>query len=304
MVPPAPSAPGPQEDSSPQSGRVGWARLLALAVACGFGIAFVWANVRSWNLEDMDAYWNAAQRLRDGLPLFPAVADPGAADVFRYAPWFAWLWIPLTYLPKVAVQVGWSAVLLASVAVALATVLRRRSVATICLAALLGGLLVRTASTGNVHALLIAALTFGVPRRSGPVWIGIAASLKFAPIAYALVYVGRGEWRRAALSVLVAAVLVAPALLYDLGDYPIDPGAGWSLLSVAGVVPWAVVAGACAVGALALARGRYAWVAAGVAVLASVPRLELYDLTYLLVSLRGPPSQAAPSTANGAGLIS
>lgn len=273
---------------------MGWARLLALAVACGFGVAFIWANVRSWNLEDMDAYWNAAHRLRDGLPLFPAVVDPGAADVFRYAPWFAWLWIPVTYLPKVAVQVAWSAVLIASVAFAVGTILRRPSVATICLAALLGGLLIRTASTGNVQALLIAALIYGVPRRAGPVWIGIAASLKFAPLGYALVYVGRGEWRRAAASVLVAAALVAPALLYNLADYPIDPGKGLSLLSIAGVVPWALVAVACVVSALALARGRFAWLAAAVAVLSGVPRLELYDLTYLLVSMRGPPGPRAP----------
>lgn len=282
------SAPDIQGDRPRRSG-VGWARLLALAVACGFGLAFIWANVRSWNLEDMDAYWNAAQRMRAGLPLFPAVVDPGGADVFRYAPWFAWLWVPLTYLPKVAVQVVWSAILIASAAFAVGTILRRPSVASICLAALLGGLLVRTASTGNVHALLIAALIYGVPRRAGPVWIGIAASLKFAPIAYALVYVGRGEWRRALVSLLVAVVLVAPALLYDLTDYPVDPGNGLSLLSIAGVVPWAVVAVACVVAALALARGRYAWAAASVAVLAGVPRLELYDLTYLLVAMRGRP---------------
>jgi len=268
---------------------MGWARLVTLAVACGLGVAFVWANVTSWNLEDMNAYWNAAQRLRDGLPLFPVATDPGAPEVFRYAPWFAWLWVPLTYLPKVAVQIGWTVILIACVVFVVGTVLRRPTVATICLAALLGGLLVRTASTGNVHPLLIATLMYGVPRRAGPVWIGVAASLKFAPIAYALVYVGRGEWRRAAVSVLVAAVLVAPALLYDLTNYPIAARNGLVLVSIPGLLPWAVVALLCAGAAIALARSRYASVSASVAVVASIPRPLLYDLTYLLVALGSEP---------------
>ena len=295
-------APGPGRrlSAARRPGRLGVTRILALAVAIGFGVAFVWANARSWNLEDMDAYWNAGLRLRAGLPLYPAIADPGAPDVFRYAPWFAWLWVPLTYLPKVAVEIGWSALLIGSVAFVVASILRPPSVAAACLAALLGGLLVRTASTGNVHALLIAALMYGTPRRGGPVWIGIAASLKFAPIAYALVYVGRGEWRRAATAALVTAVLVAPALLYDLSHYPLDPGSGFSLLSIAGPLPWALVALVCTVGAVRLARGRHAWLAGTVAVLAGIPRLQLYDLTYLAVCLRGQAPSGAPAARRGA----
>ena len=198
--------------------------MLALAICIGFGLAFVIANIRSWELEDAEAYWNAALRLRDGGELYPALANVNAPEVYRYAPWFAWLWVPLTYLPKEIVQVGWSVLLLAAGAVALLPILRVRSVAALCLVALLGGLLVRTASTGNVQSLLIAGLVYGAPRRSGPLWIGIAASLKFAPILFALTYVGRREWGRALIAALVATALLAPALLYDLGGYPADPG--------------------------------------------------------------------------------
>jgi hypothetical protein len=273
-------------DLSGSARSLGLLRIVALAICIGFGLAFVIANVRSWELEDSEAYWNAALRLRAGGPLYVPV-DPGADELiaYRYAPWFAWIWIPLTYLPKGIVQVGWSAVLLASVGFALLPILRVRSVAAVCLAALLGGLLIRTASTGNVHALLVAALVVGVPRRSGPIWIGIAASLKFAPILYALVYVGRREWRRAGVALVVAAVLLAPALLQDLGAYPTDPGDSLSLLSLAGPIPWALLALVCAAVAVAVARGRHAWAAASVAVLAAVPRLQLYDATYLLVGL-------------------
>jgi hypothetical protein len=257
------------------------------------GLAFVIANVRSWELEDADAYWNAALRLREGGPLYVPV-NPGADEMiaYRYAPWLAWLWVPLTVLPKIVVQVGWSAALIAAVVVALIPLLRLRTVAAICLAALLGGLLVRTASTGNVHALLIAGLVYGVPRRSGPVWIGLAASLKFVPILYPLVYVGRREWGHAALAAGVTAMLLAPGLLYDLRDYPVEAGESLSLLSLAGPIPWAVVALILSVAAFLLARSRYAWGAASVAVLAAVPRLELYTLTYLLTGLDAPTASA------------
>jgi hypothetical protein len=257
------------------------------AIALGFGIGFALLSFHQgmfWT--DGQVYWAAGERLRSGEALYPVAGDPEVA-YFKYAPWFAWLWIPLTYLPKGLVQVGWSVVLLASVGVALLPIMRVRSVAAVCLAALLGGLLIRTASTGNVHALLVAALVVGAPRRSGPIWIGIAASLKFVPILYALVYVGRRQWRRAGVALLVTVVLLAPALLQDLRGYPADPGDSLSLLSFAGPVPWAVLALICAGVALALARGRHAWAAASVAVLAAIPRLQLYDVTYLLVGLDG-----------------
>lgn len=265
--------------------RLGWAKIISLALACGFGVALILANAPSWDLEDMDAYWNAGLRLRSGFPLYPAVPDPGAADVFRYAPWFAWIWVPLTYVPKWAVQFGWTALLLGSIAVALVPLARTKSVAAVCLVAVLGGLLVRTASTGNVHALMIAGLAFGANRRSGPIWIGLAGSLKFVPLGYVLVYLGRGDWRRAGMAVAIAGVLLAPALLYDLSGYPTEAGDSLSLLSLAGRLPWMALAVVCTVAAVRFARTRYAWLAASLAVLSGIPRLALYDFTYLLVGI-------------------
>ena len=269
-------------------GRLRWAELLALGICIGFGLALVIANVQRWALEDFQAYWQAALRLRSGQPLYVPVNPAADAMVaYRYAPWFAWLWVPLTMLPKSVVEIGWSVLLLASSAAAVLPLVRLRTASAVCLAALLGGLLVRTASTGNVHALLVAALVNGAPRPSGPIWIGIVASLKFAPIAYVLMYAGRGEWRRAAVAVLVFAALLAPALLYDLSGYPADPGESLSLLSISGPIPWVALGLACTAIAVGLARGRHAWAAASAAVLAVIPRLQLYDLTYLLVGLGG-----------------
>ena len=273
---------------------LGVMRMVALAICVGFGLAFVLSNVVSWDLEDMDAYWNAALRLRHGLPLYPAVSDPGAADVYRYSSWFAWVWVLLTELPKGAVQVVWSAVLLGSIPISIAPLLRHPTAAAICISALAGGLLFKTASTGNVHALLIAALVLGVTRRSGPIWIGLAASLKFAPIAFAIVYAGRREWLRAGLALAVAIILAAPTLLYDLRDYPTGAGDSLSLLSLAGPIPFVVAAAIAVAAAVGLARTRFAWLAASVAVLSLIPRLDFYGLTYLLVGLDRVDARPAP----------
>jgi hypothetical protein len=158
-------------------------------------------------------------------------------------------------------------------------------VASVALAALLGGFLFKTASTGNVHALLVAALVHGVTRRSGPVWIGVAASLKVVPIVYALVYAARGEWRRAGLSVGVGALLAAPILAYDLVNYPITEAGSFSLLSLGGPPVWLAGAAVATAAVLLLARSRFAWCAASVGALAALPRLQLYDATYLLVAI-------------------
>jgi hypothetical protein len=266
------------------------ARLLALAVAIGFGLAFVIANVRSWELEDMDAYWNAALRLKSGLPLYPPTVE-AAPDTYRYAPWLAWVWVPLTELPKAVVQVAWSVLLIGASVAAILPLARIRSAAALCLLALLGGLLVKTASTGNVHALIIAMLVYGVQRRSGWFWVGVAASIKIVPLAFVLVWLGRGQWMRAFAAILVAGILWAPALAYGIGSYPMDASGRLSLLSLVGAPVWAAVAIVAAGATLALARSRYGALAAATTMVALVPRLDFYDLTYLLVGVprRGDP---------------
>ena len=70
-----------------------------------------------------------------------------------------------------------------------------------------------------MQPLLVLGLMWGVERRSGPLWIALGASLKGVPLLLALVYAGRGEWRRAAMALGLTAVLVAPALLFDLSHY-------------------------------------------------------------------------------------
>lgn len=253
-------------------------RLLVLAICIGFGLAFLIANVRSWELEDADAYWNAALRLRGGAPLYFSGA-PEQPDVYRYAPWFAWLWVPLTLLPKTAVMTAWSMILLAATAIAVWPALRSRTAAGIALAALCGGLLLRAASTGNAQPLLVAALTW-----PNPVTIAVTASLKAAPLA---LLAAERSWRRAAVALALTAVLVAPTLAYNLADYPAEGIVGpyplHALFAIAGLI-------------VAWRSRRYRWVGAAVAVIFILPRVYAYSVTYLLIPIGqirrdGPPSE-------------
>lgn len=283
-------------------------RLLARFATLGFalfGVGLVVHSFMHWEPADVEAYWSAAMRLRSGEALYPLAADVNAADVYRYAPWFAAAWVPLTYVPRHIVEVLWSASLVAaSAAVAIPLVLTR-SKAGVASGALLGAFLIQIASRGNVHPLMIAALAYGSGRRTGPLWIAAAASLKAVPLLYAIVYATRGEWARVAATVALTAVLVLPMLLFGVGDYTTDPGWSLSLYAIspvffAGVAVTAIVMAIV----VARARPRLAWLAVSVAAILTLPRYFLYELTFLAVAAipRATSGSAACETKPSAGL--
>ena len=264
--------------------------VLLAGVSIGLTLTFVGVGealglVPSAKDHDWQAYYNAAERLRFGEPLYPLVADPGTASVYRYPPWFAALWVPLTYLPREIVSVAWvSAMFLAMLAALLPLVASQRRPA-ILLGALLMPFLAQAAIHGNVQPLLVALLVYGIDGRWGPVSIGIAASLKGFPIIYSVRYALRGEWRNFATAIGVAAVLASTLLLADLSNYPLYPGslAGLWLISP---VAWGLGAIAAVGIAAWLARSQAGWFAASVAVVMSIPRLLYYDMTFLVVTGR------------------
>lgn len=256
------------------------ARIVALAVIIGIGISHIYWSVIDWHLKDMNAYWDAALRLRHGQTLFPAAVDIEASEVFRYSPWFAWLWVPLTYLPRVAVNIGWSAILLAASAAAVTPLVKRRAWLAV---AFFLPVLIGISAGGNAHALVIAALVLGVQRRSGPLWIAVAASIKLFPFLLVLTYIGRREWWRALATAGLTAVLLAPFLLYDLSAYVTDAGGAALLWRWPAIYVFAMVGLVAA--SLWLARSRYAWLASATAVAISLPRFFLYDITYFMVSV-------------------
>jgi len=242
-----------------------------------------------WGFGDVDAYWQAALRLRTGQPLYLPGADPDSYQVFRYAPWFAWLWVPFTFLPQPVVEWAWAAVLaLASVAVLLGLA-RLRSPAAWALALIITPWLLSLVQVGNIQPLVLAMLGFGISRRTGPGWIGIAASLKGVPLVFGLVYLARREWVRLSASIAVTAILLAPTLLYDLSGYTTDPGRSFSLYYYVSPTAWLVAAAAASVLALVLAirRSPYVWVAAALAVMLLSPRTHVTYATFLVVGLLG-----------------
>jgi hypothetical protein len=264
-----------------------WAERLAIGLLFAFALANLWLQLGNWRFEDVGAYWEAAFRLRDGLPLYGGPSDPDSYRVFRYAPWFAYLWVPLTYLPRQAAELIWAAVLGAASLAVLWALLRLRTAATVALALALAPMFLSLVQVGNVQPLVVAMLAFGISRRSGPLWIALAASLKAVPILYLLVYAARRQWWRMAVALAATGLLVLPVLLTGVSGYTTDPGASFSLYYYASPLVWAVVgAAAIAVAAwLAWRRSPFVWVATSVAVMLVAPRAHPTYATFLVVGL-------------------
>ena len=240
----------------------------------------------AWNPADAGAYYGAAQRLLAGLPLYPAT-NPEAHEVYRYAPWFAVLFIPLTLFPEAIVAHAWSLLMLAVSAIAAWPVLRLGTPAAITLGALLFAFLAETAMFGNAHPLVVAMLVWTIRRPTAPIWVGVATSLKLVPILFVLPWAGRGEWWKVAVAVGSAVLLFAPALLFDLSGYVTSPGTGLLSLYAVSPVLWLVVAAASAGVALVLAlqRSRWAWLAIAVLMFLGPPRVTTSYLSFILVAV-------------------
>jgi len=271
----------------------GIGRRMLAAVIVGLSIAWLLWAVNGLTLSDAHAYRVAAQRLQAGADLYQPAATQDEA--FRYAPWFAAAWIPLAALPEAIGNALWAVLLVAASVVAVLPLARRRDLLARLLAVLGGTVLLWTSARGNVHPLVMVALVHGLHRRSGPVWVALAASLKAVPLLFVLVYVARREWLRALWTVAIAAALVAPMPFLGWEADTVQPGPSLSLYYQVSPLAWFVVAGVAVVVAfgVALRAPRFAAPAAATAAILALPRLLLYDLTYLLV---GADDRAAPAS--------
>jgi len=278
------------------------AKLVVIASAVGLSIAWLVWTVGGLTLADTDAYRMAADRLILGQELYPHVADTGAPTVYRYAPWFAAAWIPFALLPVWIGDSAWAVVLAVASGWAVLPLARQPNLWSRLVAILAGSVLLWTSARGNVHPLVMVALVHGLHRRTGPIWVGLAASLKAVPILFVLVYVARREWWRAAWAVAITAALVAPMPLLGWEFGIQQAGESLSLYYQISPLVWAMVA-TSAVGlalAVALRAPRFATPAAGIAAIVALPRLLLYDLTYLLVGATEPPWRSDARGGQGA----
>ncbi len=273
--------------ASPASSQARWAGRLAIGLLFAFALANLWLQAGAWRFEDVGAYWEAAHRLRDGLPLYGGPSDPDSYRVFRYAPWFAYLWVPLTYLPRQAAELIWAAGLGAASLAVLWALVRLRTAAAVALALALAPMFLSLVAVGNVQPLVVAMLAFGISRRGGPLWIALAASIKAVPILYVLIYAARRQWGRMVVATGVTVLLVLPVLLTGVAGYTTDPGRSFSLYYYVSPLAWAVAGGAATVLAawLAWRQSPFVWVATSVAVMLVAPRAHPTYATFLVVGL-------------------
>ncbi|HEY7451222.1 MAG TPA: hypothetical protein VIA02_01740 [Candidatus Limnocylindria bacterium] len=259
------------------------------AVALGLGIAFAILSIHTGLIwTDGQVYWDAGERVRTGGDLYPSGVDPETA--FKYAPWFAWVWAGLTVFPEVAVAVAWTAAMIGAWVFPVVAYLHA-GWGERALVFLAGPPLLIAALGGNVQPAVVALLFFGVERRWGPAAIAVAASLKLFPVLFVAVYIGRGQWIRAASAVVLAGALWLPALVFGLDAFPSDIGGAFSLLEVA---PVAYAAGV--VLTLLWAIRTADWAAGSVSVLvASSVRFIPYQLGYLLCSAPRPAPRGSAS---------
>ncbi len=275
------------------------AQVVILAILVGIGLNHVVFAIRDWPLGDMDVYLAAAERLRDGESLY--VSGDVAVNSFWYAPWYAVLWIPFTYLPREVVAIGWSGVLLVATA-AVVVLLWRRGPRGAVLSLFIGPALFAVSAGGNVQSLMVLALLVGFHRAWGPVAVAGAASLKLAPIVLVVAYAARGEWKRAAISVVVAALLLTPSLLLGVADAGVRSEEAPSLIGVSPVL-YAVVVLAGLTAAFFVPR-RHRLLATATAAVLALPRLFVYDVTLVAVGAaedRGSPAARTDAGGTSAG---
>jgi hypothetical protein len=266
------------------AGAIRSARLISVGIAVGIGLAMIWANGTSWGLEDWRTYLMAAERVSEGGAIYEWSAGP--EYLYRYAPWFAYALVPFLWLPPGVADAAWSVLVGIACLLAVWPLLRHRTWASLGLAVLMAGLLVRVASTGNVHPVIIAALVMGLRTRAGPAIVAAAASLKAVPILFVAAYIAERRWRAVAITLGLTALLVAPMAWLD---YRIAPGPSESLFGPSPLL-WGCAAFVSlgALAALSLQRSRLVPLTAGIAAYLALPRSFMYDLSLILPAVAIP----------------
>ncbi len=271
------------------------------------GVLLLVVATTAWRTgTDEIAYWNAAERLRAGLPVYTPAALPGDASFgYWYPPPLAQVLVVLTPLLSAdAFTILWTALLLAC----LFWLGGRNILVALALIAFLP--VAEELRSRNIH-LVLAVLIVLALRRSSYFWV-LAAAIKVAPVLGVIYLVAAGKIREAVqvgvlgLVVLAISVALAPDVWRDfmtiVGGQAATNGA--SIVNVSYPVRFAVGA----VLAIVAGRlgGRLGEVLIVVAITVANPTLWATALSLLIAVVpllrsrpaeRGAPASVPPSTA-------
>jgi hypothetical protein len=290
-----------QPGSATESGRRRALRLgvFALAVVGALaGAGEVWLHLTGDPLADAHAYFDAANRLNHGLPLYPPGIDPSSNLVYLYPPLLAVALRPLALLPYWQFALVWEAVVLVSFGLLIVQLGANRRVWIAI--GILGIPIGWALSIAQAHVPMTLLLAIGQP------WsVALAANVKIFPALVALWWLGRRDYQA-----FVAFLLWM--FLWGLAQLVLEPGGTFEFLgggvglgqlgAVRNISPFAfgspivwvalVILGALLT--LRLAKTRWGWAAAIALGTLSPPRLLVYMLTGLLAALREPRGPGAP----------
>jgi len=269
--------------------RADWVFILTAILLMAIGAVYIGEGFAEWDLLDMSAYRDAAMRIRAGEVLYGG--DVHLNSAYRYAPWFAYAWVPLTYLPDAVVRIGWSGLLLLGAALSVRPLFRRTR-ASVLLLILFAPLMFGTATGGNVQPLMIGALVWGLSTRWGWLAVGFAASLKLIPLAFCAVFIAERRWWQAVGAVALTSVLWLPVVWMPIEAVTFETG-------LARMLPtplWLLVPAIGAAVALTFAarRSRHTALAAAMAGVLALPRLFVYEIALLLPAV---PRQSHPTAS-------
>ncbi len=270
---------------------VRWAWYSGAVIGTLIGVSALWLHVTMDPLADVRAYFDAGARLNDGLPLYPADADPNAPEFYRYPPLLAIVFRPLALLPYPVAATIWLAVVIASLAGTLGLVGPRRRETWVAVG-VLAMPIAWAVTVGQAQVPLTFLTALGAP------WaVALAANLKLFPALLVFWWLGRREWRRLAwfaawmAGLLLVQLVLAPQATVDfLGTLTLAQVGEVANLSPYAVSPvlWAALLVAGLLLTLRLAPTRWGWAAAVALSVLATPRLLGYMLMTLLAVLRDP----------------
>jgi hypothetical protein len=273
---------------------VSWLWFALAVIGALAGAYLFWVHATTDPLADVHAYYDAGARLNAGLPLYPAGADPNAAEFYRYPPLLAIAFRPLALLPFDVAAGIWEVLVLAAFGATLWRLEIRRP-ATWLAVGVLGLPIDWTLAIGQAQAIVTLLLTLGNP------WaVALAGHLKLFPFLAALFWLGRREWRDLGWFVAwsvglgLAQLILEPANTMDflrltnLGQ--VGSVQNFSPYAMS-VLLWAILVVVGVGITLRFARLRCGWGTAVAMSVLATPRLLTYMLMTLLACLRRNPSE-------------